>query len=81
MKIIKSSQVVVVPSRMESLPTTVKEAFYLNVPVVATNVGGIPELISDNDTGLLVPPENPEKIADAVNDLLSNPTKSRKIGK
>ncbi len=37
MKIIKSSQVVVVPSRMESLPTTVKEAFYLNVPVVATN--------------------------------------------
>jgi len=79
MKIIKSSQVVVVPSRMESLPTTVKEAFYLNVPVVATNVGGIPELISDNDTGLLVPPENPEKIADAVNDLLSNPGKSEKL--
>ena len=79
MKIIKSSQVVVVPSRMESLPTTVKEAFYLNVPVVATNVGGIPELISDNDTGLLVPPENPEKIADAVNDLLSNPKKAKKL--
>ena len=79
MKIIKSSQVVVVPSRMESLPTIVKEAFYLNVPVVATNVGGIPELISDNDTGLLVPPENPEKIADAVNDLLSNPKKAKKL--
>jgi len=79
MKIIKSSQVVIVPSRMESLPTTVKEAFYLNVPVVATNVGGIPELISDNDTGLLVPPENPEKIADAVNDLLSNPEKAEKL--
>ena len=79
MKIIKSSQVVVVPSRMESLPTIVKEAFYLNVPVVATNVGGIPELISDNDTGLLVPPENPEKIADAVNDLLSNPGKAEKL--
>ena len=79
MKIIKSSQVVIVPSRTESLPTTVKEAFYLNVPVVATNVGGIPELISDNDTGLLVPPENPEKIADAVNDLLSNPEKAEKL--
>ena len=79
MKIIKSSQVIVVPSRMESLPTIVKEAFYLNVPVVATNVGGIPELISDNDTGLLVPPENPEKIADAVNDLLSNPEKAEKL--
>ena len=79
MKIIKSSQVVIVPSRTESLPTTVKEAFYLNVPVVATNVGGIPELISDNYTGLLVPPENPEKIADAVNDLLSNPEKAEKL--
>jgi len=79
MKIIKSSQVVIVPSRTESLPTTIKEAFYLNVPVVATNVGGIPELISDNDTGLLVPPENPEKIADAVNDLLSNPQKAEKL--
>ena len=79
MKIIKSSQVVIVPSRTESLPTIVKEAFYLNVPVVATNVGGIPELISDNDTGLLVPPENPEKIADAVNDLLSNPEKAEKL--
>jgi len=79
MKIIKSSQVVIVPSRTESLPTTIKEAFYLNVPVVATNVGGIPELISDNDTGLLVPPENPEKIADAVNDLLSNPEKAEKL--
>ena len=79
MKVIKSSSVVVVPSRMESLPTVVKEAFYLNVPVVGTNVGGIPELISNNDTGILVPPENPEKIADAVNELLSNPEKAKKL--
>jgi len=79
MEIIKSSSVVVVPSRMESLPTVVKEAFYLNVPVVGTNVGGIPELISHNETGLLVPPENPEKIASAVNELLSNPEKAKKL--
>jgi len=77
MKIIKSSQVVVVPSRMESLPTTVKEAFYLNVPVVATNVGGIPELIKDNETGMLVPAENPDKLADAVNELLSDKQKAK----
>ena len=79
MKIIKSSQVVVVPSRMESLPTTVKEAFYLNVPVVATNVGGIPELIKDNETGILVPSENPDKLADAVNELLSNKQKAKRL--
>jgi len=79
MKIIKSSQVVVVPSRMESLPTTVKEAFYLNVPVVATNVGGIPELIKDNETGILVPSENPDKLADAVNKLLSDKQKAKRL--
>ena len=50
MKVIKSSSVVVVPSRMESLPTVVKEAFYLNIPVIGTNVGGIPELITNNVT-------------------------------
>ena len=79
MKIIKSSQVIVVPSRMESLPTTVKEAFYLNVPVVATNVGGIPELIKDNETGMLVPSENPAKLADAVNELLFDKQKARRL--
>ena len=79
MKIIKSSQVVVVPSRMESLPTTVKEAFYLNVPVVATNVGGIPELIKDNETGILIPSENPDKLADAVNELLSDKQKAKRL--
>ena len=79
MRIIKSSNIVVVPSRMESLPTVIKEAFYLNVPVVATNVGGIPELITNNETGLLVPSENPEKLAVAVNELLTNVEKSKKL--
>ena len=79
MRIIKSSSIVVVPSRMESLPTTVKEAFFLNVPVIATDVGGIPELITNNETGILVPPENPGKLADAVNELLSDKEKAEKL--
>ena len=79
MRIIKSSSIVVVPSRMESLPTTVKEAFYLNVPVIGTNVGGIPELIKNNETGILVPPENPSKLAQAINELLSDREKSEKL--
>ena len=45
-----------VPSRMESLPTNIKEAFFFKIPVVAANVGGIPELISDNETGILAIP-------------------------
>ena len=79
MRIIKSSSIVVVPSRMESLPTTVKEAFYLNVPVIGTDVGGIPELIKNNETGIIVPPENPSKLAQAVNELLSDKEKSEKL--
>jgi len=79
MHIIKSSRIVVVPSRMESLPTTVKEAFYLNVPVIGADVGGIPELIKHNETGLIVPPENPSKLAEAVNELLSDKEKSKKL--
>ena len=79
MQIIKSSSIVVVPSRMESLPTTVKEAFYLNVPVIGTNVGGIPELIKNNETGILVPPENPSELAQAINELLSDRKKSEKL--
>jgi L-malate glycosyltransferase len=79
MHIIKSSEVVVVPSRMESLPTTVKEAFFLNVPVIGTNVGGIPELIINNETGILIPSENPDKLSQAVNELLSNKEKAKKL--
>ncbi len=81
MRIIKSSSIVVVPSRMESLPTTVKEAFFLNIPVIGTNVGGIPELIKNNETGILIPPENPEKLAQAINELLSDKEKADKLAK
>ena len=79
MQIIKASSIVVVPSRMESLPTTVKEAFYLNVPVIGTDVGGIPELIKNNETGILVPPENPSELAQAVNELLFDKEKAKKL--
>ncbi len=79
MEVLRSSSVVVVPSRIESLPTVVKEAFYLNIPVIGTDVGGIPELISHDETGILVSPENPGEIANAVNELLSNPEKAQKL--
>ena len=72
MKVLKSSNVIVVPSRIESLPTTIKEAFYLKIPVVATNVGGIPELVTHEKTGILTPSDDPQKLANAVNNLLEN---------
>lgn len=79
MSVLKSSNVLVVPSRMESLPTVVKEAFYLRIPVIATNVGGIPELVSDKKTGILVPPEDPQALLSEINSLLDNPLQIKKL--
>jgi len=70
MKILKSSTLIVVPSRMESLPTVIKEAFYLKIPVIATSVGGIPELVTNNETGLLIEPENSQLLLKKINELL-----------
>jgi len=72
MKILQQSKLLVVPSRQESLPQVIKEAFYLKIPVVATDVGGISELVEHNQTGILVPSQNPEKLKIAINDLLEN---------
>jgi glycosyltransferase involved in cell wall biosynthesis len=69
---LKSSSILVVPSRMESLPTIIKEAFYLKIPVIATNVGGIPELITDNETGILIKSEDSDMLLEKIHYLLSN---------
>ena len=79
MSILKSSNVLVLPSRMESIPNVIKEAFFLKVPVVATNVGGIPEIVTHEKTGLLVPPNEPKSLANAINHLLENPEYAKKL--
>ncbi len=76
---LKSSSILVVPSRMESIPQVIKEAFYLRVPVIATKVGGVPELITDGENGILIPPEDPEKLASAINELLANKELAKKL--
>ena len=81
MKIVKESKILIVPSRTESIPQVIKEAFFLEVPVIATNVGGIPELISDGNTGLLVSPENPQEMANTINTLLDDDETQQKLSK
>ncbi len=81
MKIVSESKILIVPSRTESIPQVIKEAFFLKTPVIGTNVGGIPELISDNITGLLIPPENPKKMIDTINTLLEDNETQEKLAK
>ena len=79
MEILKASTLLIVPSRMESIPQVIKEAFYLKIPVIATDVGGVSELIQDRKTGILIPPQNPEKMLDEINNLLIDHKTSQKL--
>jgi starch synthase len=49
-------------------------------PVVASRVGGIPELVTDGETGLLVPPDDPAALAEAVTTLLADPDRRARMG-
>jgi glycosyltransferase involved in cell wall biosynthesis len=70
--------VAVQPSHSEAVAWSVAELLQRNVPVVATKVGGLPEMILDGETGWLVPPRNPPAIARAVLDALANPEEARR---
>jgi glycosyltransferase involved in cell wall biosynthesis len=74
------SDLVVLPTRGEGLPNVLLEAMAAGRPVVATNVGGIPELVIDGTTGLLVPPSNPDALSRMIITLLSDPERARIMG-
>ncbi|MDI6792443.1 MAG: glycosyltransferase [bacterium] len=70
----------VLPSLYEGFPNAVLEAMAASRPVVATSVAGIPEIVVDNETGLLVPRANPEALAEAINTLIQYPEMAEKMG-
>ncbi len=73
------ADIVVLPSRSEGIPNVALEAMALKKPVIATRVGGTPEVITHNQEGILIPSENPEALAKAVIDLLENPRDAEKL--
>jgi glycosyltransferase involved in cell wall biosynthesis len=70
----------VLPSRRESFGLVLAEAMACGLPVVATKVGAIPEVVEDGLTGLLVPADDPGALADAVVSLLSDPPRMQAMG-
>jgi sugar transferase (PEP-CTERM/EpsH1 system associated) len=72
--------VFVICSSSEGLPLTLLEAMAAGKPIVATYVGGIPEIIEHDIDGLLIPPHNTEALSDAIMKLLRNTEKARLLG-
>jgi glycosyltransferase involved in cell wall biosynthesis len=59
----------------------VADAMAAALPVVATNVCGLPELVANGETGLLVPPDNADELAEAILHLLNDPSLSERMGR
>jgi glycosyltransferase involved in cell wall biosynthesis len=76
--LLRLSSVVVVPSRQEAFGRILIEAMAVQVPVIATRVGGIPEVCLDRKTGLLVAPEDPAALAAAVLETLNDRAETRR---
>jgi glycosyltransferase involved in cell wall biosynthesis len=78
--LLKGAAALVVPSIYEGMPLVVLEAMESGVPVVASRVSGIPEVVEDGRTGWLVPPEDPRALAAALIEVLERPEEARRRG-
>jgi glycosyltransferase involved in cell wall biosynthesis len=75
----RRADAVVISSKSEGSPNVLLEAMAAGVPVVATRVGGIPEIVSDGQSALLVPPADPLALADAIERVLAEPELARRL--
>ena len=77
----RAADVVVQASRNEGFGLSVAEASLFARPVVASRVGGIPEVVTDGETGVLVPPEDPDALAAALDRVLADPALRERLGR
>ena len=78
--LLEDADVLVLPSRSEARPRTIIEAMLEGLPVVATTVGGVPELVIDGETGLLCEPGNADALAEALDRLVASPSMRAMMG-
>jgi glycosyltransferase involved in cell wall biosynthesis len=76
---LRAADVMVLPSRSEVMPVTILEAMALGTPVVASSVGGIPELIEHDRTGLLAAPNSVEELTEALTAMQANPEQRQRF--
>lgn len=74
-----AADIVAVPSHYESFGMAALEALACAKPVIASNVGGLPSMITDGDNGFLIPHDNPEALADRIETLLDDPALAQRL--
>jgi sugar transferase (PEP-CTERM/EpsH1 system associated) len=79
--VLARARMFVLPSRSEGIPLTVLEAMACGLPVVATRVGGLPEVVDEGVTGLLVPSADPAALADAMARIWNDPERRERMGR
>jgi glycosyltransferase involved in cell wall biosynthesis len=80
-RVLRSADVFCQPSLSEGLPLSIIEAMAWGLPVVATRVGGIPEVVDEGGTGYLVPPGDPAALARGIERVLSEPLRAEELGR
>ena len=80
-KIFRNSHIFVLPSLWEGYGMVVAEAMSYGLPIIATKVGAIPELVKDRVNGILVPPEDSQALTNAISYLIDNPLVGKEYGK
>ncbi|MDE1997664.1 MAG: glycosyltransferase [Burkholderiales bacterium] len=78
-RLLRALDIYIQPSRREGLPLAISEAFDAELPLIATTVGGMPEIVQHNRTGLLTPPECPEALATAIDSLARDRDQARAL--
>ena len=78
---LQAFDIFLLPSVTEALGISILEAGSAGMPVIATSVGGMPEIIDDMKTGILVRPRQPKEIASAIKFLINNPNRAEEFGK
>ena len=76
----EAADLFVLPSRSEGQPNALIEAMAMGLPIVATRVGGVPELAAEGEEALLVPPESPPALAAACKLVLTSPELGQRLG-
>jgi len=80
-QLLTHATVFAIPSIYEPLGIVNLEAMACGTAVVGSRTGGIPEVVADGETGLLVPPGEPEPLAEALNALISDPDRAAAMGR